>query len=114
MFAQTRIGHHAAFGQKIIQQRLELRLSPTATTLHVGKDPFQIADLRGDGLHVHHGFLNGGELIDHALEAGLHLAFHRLLQLLVHAALYLAKAQRAVLRHLTQLAFEQYPVLALI
>ena len=103
-----------AGGQHILQQRAKLQLAPGAAGFHVGENSLQVADLHGHGLHVAHGALQLGELVDDALKAALHLGLDRLVQLLGHAALDGRKAQRRLLAHLTQLRFQQGAGVALV
>ena len=92
----------------------ELGLAPAAARLHVGEERLDVADLRGDRLHVAHRLLHGGELVDHALEARLHLLLDGCVQLLVDGLLDLGEAERAGFGDLPQLGLEQRARLALL
>ena len=86
ILAQLAVGLVGAGGQQVVEQHAKLGLAPAAARLHVGEDAAEIADLRGGRLHVAHRLLHGGELVEHALEARLHLLLDRLVQLLIDGA----------------------------
>ena len=105
-------GTHLAVGlvlagrQDVVQHRAHLCLAPAAARLHVGEQPLDVADLRGDRLHVAHRLLHRGELVDHPVEALVHLLLHRGVELLVHRLLDFRELRLIAVAHLAQLALQ--------
>ena len=54
--------------QDLVEQGAQLHLGPGAPSLHVGEHTLEIADARGEALHLAEALLHGLELVAHQLE----------------------------------------------
>jgi hypothetical protein len=107
LLSSRKVGLVAAGGEDVVEHGADLRLAPAAAGFYVGKQALDVADLGGDRLHVAHGFLHRGELVDDAGETGGHLLLDRLVQLLVHGLFDLGELGVVGLAQLAQAGVEQ-------
>ena len=110
--ATLAVGLVGAGRQDVVEHRAHLRLAPAAARLHVGEQPLDVADLRGDRLHVAHRLLHRGELVDHPVEALVHLLLDRGVELFVHGLLDFGELRLVALAHLAQPRLDQRALVA--